>query len=39
MPLDELLTGFPVTLTIQVAWGEMDAMQHVNNAVCFTFDT
>jgi acyl-CoA thioester hydrolase len=29
----ELLSEFPVVLEIPVAWGEMDAMGHVNNAV------
>jgi len=26
-------TRYPVSVTIPVAWGEMDAFQHVNNAV------
>ena len=29
----ELLSGFPVVLEIPVAWGDMDAMGHVNNTV------
>jgi len=29
----EFLSEFPVVLEIPVAWGEMDAMGHVNNAV------
>lgn len=33
--MEELLTGYPVIVEIPVAWGEMDAMQHVNNAVYF----
>lgn len=32
---DEPLQGYPVTLEIPVAWGEMDALGHVNNAVYF----
>ena len=34
-PVPELLTGFPVVVDAEVAWGEMDAFQHVNNAVYF----
>ena len=29
----ELLKGFPVIYETDVAWGDMDAFQHVNNAV------
>lgn len=29
------LHGYPVTLVVPVAWGEMDAMRHVNNIVYF----
>jgi acyl-CoA thioester hydrolase len=29
------LAGFPVVLHVPVAWGEMDAYAHVNNAVYF----
>jgi acyl-CoA thioester hydrolase len=31
--MQELLAGYPVVLEIPVAWGEMDAFQHVNNIV------
>ncbi len=31
--MDEKLGHFPVSVTIPVAWGEMDAFQHVNNVV------
>lgn len=31
----ELLAGFPVTLPWPVAWGDMDAFQHVNNVTYF----
>lgn len=29
--------GYPVTTDIQVAWGEMDALNHVNNVVYFRY--
>jgi acyl-CoA thioester hydrolase len=32
-----LLAGFPVVVHIPVAWGEMDAYQHVNNIVYFRY--
>ena len=32
-----LLADFPVTLEIPVAWGDMDAMGHVNNVVYFRY--
>jgi acyl-CoA thioester hydrolase len=35
--IGELLVGFPVTVEIPVAWGDMDAMGHVNNAVYFRY--
>lgn len=31
MSLEELLQGYPVVVAIPVAWGDMDASQHVNN--------
>ena len=31
----ELTAGYPVLLDIPVAWGDMDAFQHVNNTVYF----
>ncbi len=31
------LQSFPVVIEIPVAWGEMDAMQHVNNIVYFRY--
>jgi acyl-CoA thioester hydrolase len=34
-PVSELLAGFPVVIEVDVAWGEMDAFQHVNNTVYF----
>ena len=33
----EILAPFPVCIIIPVAWGEMDAMQHVNNIVYFRY--
>jgi acyl-CoA thioester hydrolase len=33
----QLLVAFPVVIEIPVAWGEMDAMQHVNNIVYFRY--
>ncbi len=33
----DLLTDFPVTVEIPVAWGDMDAMGHVNNTVYFRY--
>ena len=35
--MEELLENFPVVVTLPVVWGEMDAMQHVNNAVYFRY--
>ena len=32
-----LLADFPVTVEIPVAWGDMDALGHVNNAVYFRY--
>jgi acyl-CoA thioester hydrolase len=33
----ELLAGFPVIVEQNVVWGDMDAYQHVNNAVYFRY--
>lgn len=35
--MEELLREFAVVTEIPVAWGEMDALQHVNNAVYFRY--
>lgn len=35
--MHELLALYPVTLTLRVAWGDMDAFQHVNNTVYFRY--
>ncbi|HBV76947.1 MULTISPECIES: acyl-CoA thioesterase [Vibrio] len=32
-----LLDGFPVVTEIPVAWGDMDALQHVNNVMYFRY--
>jgi acyl-CoA thioester hydrolase len=32
---DDLLVGYPVTITIPVQWGDQDAFGHVNNVVYF----
>ncbi|WP_217512647.1 acyl-CoA thioesterase [Vibrio metschnikovii] len=35
--MEHLLADFPVITEIPVAWGEMDALQHVNNVVYFRY--
>lgn len=35
--MKELLNEYPVVIEIPVAWGEMDAFQHVNNIVYFRY--
>lgn len=35
--MNKLLKDFPVITEIKVAWGEMDALQHVNNVVYFRY--
>lgn len=35
--MSELLAGYPVVVETPVAWGEMDAFQHVNNVVYFRY--
>jgi len=35
--MEYLLKDFPVVIDIPVAWGEMDAFQHVNNVVYFRY--
>ncbi len=36
-PKDDLLRDFPVVVQFPVAWGEMDALGHVNNIVYFRY--
>lgn len=35
--MTDLLKGYPVVVETPVAWGEMDAFQHVNNIVYFRY--
>ena len=35
--MNNLLSHYPVILAIPVAWGDMDAFQHVNNVVYFRY--
>ncbi|HYG79397.1 MAG TPA: thioesterase family protein [Pyrinomonadaceae bacterium] len=35
--MEELLKGYPVVIETPVAWGEMDALRHVNNIVYFRY--
>lgn len=35
--MDNMLKDYPVTTEIPVAWGEMDALNHVNNVVYFRY--
>ncbi len=35
--MEHLLQNFPIVIEIPVAWGEMDAFQHVNNVVYFRY--
>jgi acyl-CoA thioester hydrolase len=35
--MSDLLNSFPVVITFPIAWGEMDAFQHVNNSVYFRY--
>ena len=37
LTIPEPLQAYPVRLPITVAWGEMDAFQHVNNVVYFRY--
>lgn len=32
-----LLDAYPITIQVPVAWGEMDAFEHVNNVVYFRY--
>jgi acyl-CoA thioester hydrolase len=33
--MKELIRAYPVVITIPIAWGDLDAFQHVNNTVYF----
>jgi len=37
MAIPKTLKTFPVTVDLPVVWGELDAFQHVNNAVYFRY--
>ena len=37
MQHEELLKSYPVVIETPVAWGEMDALRHVNNIVYFRY--
>jgi acyl-CoA thioester hydrolase len=37
MKMENLMAGYPVVIEAPVAWGEMDAFQHVNNIVYFRY--
>jgi len=36
-PMQEILKHYSVTIETPIAWGEMDAFQHVNNIVYFRY--
>ncbi len=35
--MNQLLESYPVVIEIPIAWGEMDAFQHVNNVAYFRY--
>jgi acyl-CoA thioester hydrolase len=35
--MNELVSAYPVVVEIPIAWGDMDAFQHVNNVVYFKY--
>ena len=35
--MEEILKAFPVVVEIPIAWGDMDALQHVNNVMYFRY--
>lgn len=35
--MKDLVKAYPVTIEIPIAWGDMDAFQHVNNVVYFKY--
>ena len=37
MMSDQLLVDYPIVVEISVAWGDMDAFQHVNNTAYFRY--
>ena len=37
MSMKEILSKFPVVIEFPIAWGDMDAFQHVNNVMYFRY--
>lgn len=35
--MKEIISEYPVTIELPIAWGDMDAFQHVNNVVYFKY--
>jgi len=35
--MQDLLKNYPVVIEIPIAWGDMDAFQHVNNIMYFKY--
>ena len=35
--MERALSNYPVVITLPVAWGDMDALRHVNNTVYFKY--
>lgn len=35
--MTDALSGYPVVITVPVAWGEMDSLGHVNNIIYFRY--
>jgi len=35
--MEELISVYPVVIEIPIAWGDMDAFQHVNNIIYFKY--
>ena len=35
--MKEIIRNYPVTIEFPIAWGDMDAFQHVNNVVYFKY--
>ena len=35
--MEKTLSNYPVIITLPVAWGDMDALRHVNNTVYFKY--
>jgi len=35
--MEDLLSSYPVVIEVPIAWGDMDAFQHVNNVMYFRY--